>query len=416
MTTPEPTLLTGELGRLHALAAAVQCHRSTALLAALERTRGRLDELVQRVEQLDHALPDYAAISHEEIRQVVVTILELGIRLLSVARAPDSDDYRVMYGLAQIRADQGVSASSFMLAAQLGISEFLGVFDEEARAADLPADEVLALHDSVRDLTNLLVATLSTAYREHAQRDRRDLVQRQTAFLRSVVFGNPDPRKIERNAPALGLDPTTEYFALYAPLSGPVPARARDIRRAVVDAAPDAIAAIVEDRVVGLATRPPVARPELAVLGVGGPVRLVHLGEAFDEARGAAEAAVELGHKGVVDYAALGPLPLLVSASGAASALDRKYCAPLDAEGRVGREIATTVSRFLTHDHNIDAVAAELHVHRNTVHHRLRRFRELTGLDVRCTNDLVLSWWLLGRRGIVGQQAAAHAHAHSGTS
>ncbi len=409
MDAPAPNELIGELTRLSALAAAVQARRSPLLVTALERSRGRREELVERIQRLDHALPDYASIPEDEIRQVVVTLLELGLDLITTGRPPAEAEFQVVYDLVQVHARQGVSASSFMLAVQLGVSEFLSVFDEEAHAAQLAADEVLVLHDAVRELTNLLVATLSTAYRERDLREERDLAHRQAALLRSLSFGHPDPIKLTRMARSIGLDPDAGFYALHVPLHGPDPRRARVLRRAMLDAAPGAIAAIVEDRVVGLATRRPFDRPQVTVMGCSGPVPLRELADAFTEARGAAELAVELGIHGLVGYPDLGPLPLLIAAGDAAAALDRRHCAPLDAEGRLGQDIAQTVARYLANDHNVDATAAELHVHRNTVHHRLRRFRELTDLDVRRTEHLVLAWWLLGRRSLGGTRTPTPA-------
>lgn len=406
MDAPAPDALTGDLTRLRALADVVQTQRSAALIAALSRTRERLDELVERIEQLDRALPDYASVPEEDIRHVVVALLDLGLRLLTVARPPGPDDYRLVYELVQVRAEQGVAASSFMLAVQFGVSEFLAVFDEEAQSADLAADEVLALHDAVRDLTNLLVATLSTAYHEREIRADRDLTQRQSSFLRSLSFGRPDLAKLARAARSIGLDPDATFYALHVPLHGPDPRRARDLRRAMLDSAPGAVVAIVEDRVVGIATRRPLDRSAVAVMGCSGPAPLHGLAEAFAEARCAAETAVDLGVEGLVDFARLGAAPLLVAAHEAAAALDRRHCAPLDAEGRLGHDIARTVARYLANDHNVDATAADLHVHRNTVHHRLRRFRELTDLDVRRTEHVVIAWWLLGRRELQRRSAA----------
>lgn len=43
-------------------------------------------------------------------------------------------------------------------------------------------------------------------------------------------------------------------------------------------------------------------------------------------------------------------------------------------------------------------MARRLTVHPNTVRYRVKRFEQLTGLDLRRTEDLVTSWWLLNRR------------------
>lgn len=57
-----------------------------------------------------------------------------------------------------------------------------------------------------------------------------------------------------------------------------------------------------------------------------------------------------------------------------------------------------TVLAFLERDQRVEELAAELHLHRNTVRYRITRFREVTGLDIRRTRDLVTAWWLLSWR------------------
>ncbi len=72
--------------------------------------------------------------------------------------------------------------------------------------------------------------------------------------------------------------------------------------------------------------------------------------------------------------------------------------AALDALGPRRRELEATVLALLDRDHNIDATAAALHLYRNSTRYRVGRFRDLTGLDLRRTEDLVTTWWLLKRR------------------
>jgi hypothetical protein len=45
------------------------------------------------------------------------------------------------------------------------------------------------------------------------------------------------------------------------------------------------------------------------------------------------------------------------------------------------------------HDRRVDATAADLFVHPNTVRHRLRRFTELTDLELDTTFEAVAAWW-----------------------
>ncbi|MGZ4174216.1 MAG: helix-turn-helix domain-containing protein, partial [Solirubrobacteraceae bacterium] len=95
---------------------------------------------------------------------------------------------------------------------------------------------------------------------------------------------------------------------------------------------------------------------------------------------------------------ALGPLPLVAEADALAARLSARHLRELDERGQAGREIEDTVSTLLELDRNIEATAAQLHLHRNSVRYRVGRFRELTGLDLRRTEDLVTTWWLLKRR------------------
>jgi DNA-binding PucR family transcriptional regulator len=87
-----------------------------------------------------------------------------------------------------------------------------------------------------------------------------------------------------------------------------------------------------------------------------------------------------------------------VGADDLAEALERRHFEALDREGQSGRDVEETVRALLEHDQNADDVSRAMHVHRNTVRYRLGRFRELTGLDLRRTDDLVTAWWLLARR------------------
>jgi hypothetical protein len=63
--------------------------------------------------------------------------------------------------------------------------------------------------------------------------------------------------------------------------------------------------------------------------------------------------------------------------------------------GRTGEEIEQTTLTLLDLDQNVDATAGRMHLHRNTVRYRVNRFRGLTGLDLRRTDDRVTAWWLL---------------------
>ena len=70
--------------------------------------------------------------------------------------------------------------------------------------------------------------------------------------------------------------------------------------------------------------------------------------------------------------------------------------------GRHGAEIEATLRVWLDNGMRIDDTAKALHVHPNTLRHRLRRFEEATDANLRNARDVMELWWALERRRLVG--------------
>ena len=57
---------------------------------------------------------------------------------------------------------------------------------------------------------------------------------------------------------------------------------------------------------------------------------------------------------------------------------------------RLSPELALTLETYLRAGSSVAATAARLYLHRNTVHYRLRRIEQLTGLDLARMEDRML--------------------------
>ena len=66
--------------------------------------------------------------------------------------------------------------------------------------------------------------------------------------------------------------------------------------------------------------------------------------------------------------------------------------------GRLGAELETTLRAWFDQEMRVEDTAKALHIHPNTLRHRLRRFEEATGATLRDPRDLVELWWALERR------------------
>jgi DNA-binding PucR family transcriptional regulator len=177
-------------------------------------------------------------------------------------------------------------------------------------------------------------------------------------------------------------------------LDGPAPRRL----------ATDGLTTALDHDLVGLATKPasPVAG---VVIGVGPPARLAALPAAFAMASRALQTAIAFGQEGVHSLADLSIRPAILSDEALGQAFTDRHLEPLQALGRLGAELEDTLRVWFEQEMRIEETAKALHVHSNTLRHRLRRFEETTGANLRRPDDLIELWWALERRRLAGERA-----------
>jgi DNA-binding PucR family transcriptional regulator len=173
------------------------------------------------------------------------------------------------------------------------------------------------------------------------------------------------------------------------------PALEAAIGRSGATSAHRPVFAMLDGDLAGLAPRRPQA--ERALVAIGPAVPLAQIAASYSEASAAFETAAAFGIAETVELGDLGPLPLALARGLAAERLAERHLSPLAEQDR-HHEIERTMLALIDRDQDVRATAAALHVHPNTVRYRETRFRELTGLDVRRTDDLIVTWWLLKRR------------------
>jgi DNA-binding PucR family transcriptional regulator len=119
---------------------------------------------------------------------------------------------------------------------------------------------------------------------------------------------------------------------------------------------------------------------------------------AFAHASRALQTALAFGEEGVFSLADLSIRPAILADEALGDAFAARYLEPLAALGRLGAELEATLRAWLASGMRIEDAARGLHVHPNTLRHRLRRFEETTGAALRDPDDLVELWWALERR------------------
>jgi DNA-binding PucR family transcriptional regulator len=159
----------------------------------------------------------------------------------------------------------------------------------------------------------------------------------------------------------------------------------------------DRLVTALDHDLVGLAVARPSAVPG-TVVGVGPPGRLAGLPVAFALAGRALQTALAFGQEGVFSLADLGIRPAVLADEALGEVLCARQLEPLASLGRFGGELEATLRAFVDHDLHVEDTARALHVHPNTLRHRLRRYEQATGASLRRQADLVELWWALERR------------------
>lgn len=371
-----------------------------AVMAAVQRLRESVDDFCDLfLERSRQYVAGYDALSDDEIREAARFFIVGEIDELASFRIPDDALREQLERHALRRVAQGVSIETLSLSYRVGTREMLALTDRIGVEVGLPADLLLAIHDSSWEFANEASTVFARVHRDLTVERARFDVERRAGFARGVLDGTIPTDQIHRDAPLFGLDPRREYTPIVARTTAPTEAdAARRAITAATRAASDRLLFVDLGELIGcIAPVDPsdVSGGELFAVGTSSSLDTLKVG--FDEALLALETAERFGLRGSVRLPGLGARPLVLSDSRAASGLESRHFAKLD-RVRVGDETEETMRIYLECDQSATDAAARLTVHPNTVRYRIGQFRELTGLDVRRTEDLVAAWWLLNRR------------------
>jgi hypothetical protein len=226
---------------------------------------------------------------------------------------------------------------------------------------------------------------------------------RRARFLRGLLEGTLPRAEAQDRAAAYGLLPGGRYMALRGLARGDSRRLVHAVERSGRTESGGALAAFVEGDVWGLVARQPELDPEQGVVALGPPLELGEAHASFEAAGRVLETATAFRLAGVVTVDDLSLRPVVLAEHALGERLVRRYLEPLRDLGEFGATLEHTVDAFLARGMHIDESARALIIHPNTLRHRLDRFQQLTGADLRRTEDVVEVWWALQRRKASGQ-------------
>lgn len=346
-------------------------------------------------------VPAFRELQSQELRRFVSSDLYRGQAAMVEGRPPTEQELEESAAVVARLARAGIAMEACIQARGVAMRRFLE--DRRIRARDAGVDDATQI-EFVYALWNWADAVLvrsSAAYHEVAKEMAGRHDDRRSQFLHALLEGTLERSEAQSRAAAYGLLPGRRYMAFRA-RAAPAVDPAQLIRSIELTGGADgggALAAVLEGEVCGVVSNAPHLNGE-AVLGLGPAVELASLDESFRLASRALDTAVAFGLRGVADVDELSLRPAILTEDHAGDTLVRRYLEPLRALGEFGETLERTVRQYLACGMRIDESARGLIVHPNTLRHRLERFQELTGADLRKTEDLVEVWWALERRTI----------------
>jgi hypothetical protein len=363
---------------------------------------GLVDGIVQRIRR---DVPDFRRLPASTLARAVRGNVTRALSALRDLRSPTADELERAAAIGRERAEQGLTVDAVLHAYRISISAVWSRFGELARERGTNVASVLAFSETLWLWGDAVMDVVGAAHREVELQLAREEQQRRDAFVLAVLLGTIDAAELSRESGGYGLDPEREYVAFRARslTAGPPPRRV---------AAADGLTTALDHDLVGLGTQPAPPIPGV-VVGVGPPARLAALPGAFGMASRALQTALAFGQEGVFSLADLSIRPAILADEALGAAFTGRHLEPLAALGRLGSELEDTLRAWFDQEMRIEETARELHVHPNTLRHRLRRFEETTGASLRRPADLIELWWALERRRLERTAPAAPAPARS---
>jgi hypothetical protein len=348
-----------------------------------------LDALVDGiVVRIRDEVPDFRRLPASTLARAVRGNVSRALAALRDLRPPTRDELERAAAVGRERAEQGLSVDAVLHAYRISISAVWSRFGELARERGTNVTSVLAFSETLWLWGDAVMDVVGQAHREVELQLAREEQQRRDAFVLAVLLGTIDAAELSRESGGYGLDPDREYVAFRArALEGGGPPR-----RLAAE-----LTTALDHDLVGLASEPATPQPGV-VVGVGPPARLAALPAAFAMASRALQTAIAFGQEGTFSLADLSIRPAILSDDALGQAFTDRCLEPLQALGRLGTELEDTLRVWFEQDMRIEETAKALHVHPNTLRHRLRRFEETTGASLRRPADLIELWWALERR------------------
>lgn len=372
----------------------MEAHDTRLDAVAVQVLDDHMEDLVARIVTRIRALgAGYAEVPVDELAAAADGMAHAAVRSLAEGRGPTEGERERAAYVGELRARQGVPLDDVLRALRISGREALDLMRDLAGRAALDAPATIAITMRLWDWIDEVSVVISQAHRQvelaHARRDQ----QRRVSFVHGLVSGTIGPHRVDQAAAGFGLDPAAPHVVVRVRPDTEHPAE--ELERLLLPSTWSVgLAAIVGEDVVAVLPDPVSCVLPVAA-GAGPPVALSGLPRSFRDAGRALDTATAFGLCGVHRLEDLVLPAVVLSEQALGRILVARYIDPVRELGAFGDDVLQSLRAYTELDLNVEAAAHALHVHPNTLRHRLGRFEETTGANLRSTRQLAELWWAL---------------------
>lgn len=339
-------------------------------------------------------IASYANVPASDLEASVLRNIERVVNTLLEGQAPRPEAISEAWVAAQ-RCEQGVAIEDVLQAYRISLRRLRDFFLEYASDLRIdPADVTRGTYLlwETNDIVTLQMARHHREFTiERALHDERQRVN----FVRSLFFGNLDHAELMRLAAIYRLSMTSQYHAVHARPHGGT--SLNTLRSALElsggSISEPALVCVTDDAVVGLLSHKPQLQHSVGTAGLGPRLPLEAADTSFQSASRNLDAALRLQRAGCHSLADLSWRIAVVSEPELGSILVDRYLRPLQAHGEFGEQVLETVLEYVNSGRHLGQAARRLHLHVNSLRHRLQRFEQITGSDLDDPDVLVELLW-----------------------
>jgi hypothetical protein len=336
--------------------------------------------------------------------------IELGYCLVAMVerRLPNPTEVADTAAMAANFARAGVTIEALLEGRRVAARRTCELMREIGDDCGVDPDTVVECIYRVWEWADATQVSDAEVYRARERELQGGGEQERELFVRALLEGTFAPTDIAARATAYGLLPGAAYLAFRARPAPGVDRRmlARSIETTGGNDGFGVLIATLDGDICGAITRAPRVNG-LGVVALGPPADLTRLDSSFQLASRALDTAIAFGIDGIVTMDDLSLRPAILAESHLGERLVKRYLEPLQELGEFGITLEATVRAYLAHGMRIEESAKALFVHANTLRHRLDRFQQITGADLRNTQHVVELWWALERRRLSGEPTPA---------